>query len=777
MKHQHLFKRLTAGILTALLLVTATPASAASLEGADSIAVNLVKNGNVITNTEDTLTHAPTEAISTYADLPERYDLREEYAIGAIENQSAWGTCWAFASLESLESNTTLQNGEVPDYSEKALAWYVYQNQNGLGVDASLNEGTTVLNDDGIDDNIEDSIYNTGGRIYDSIAQMASGNGASTEAAVPYLNADGDMIEGLQNIGTENHPNDVAITAPSPYGDWTLDNSHLYDNAYRLSDAESILGLYDMRANFEDEASALAYNRNVIIPKAQAMLMEKGALLTDYASSTTQEIGGADYYNPETAAQYNPDYILSDHSVTIVGWDDSYSADNFAITPPGDGAWIVKNSWGDAWGDDGYFYLSYYDTTIDLYLACTADATRTDGVNTYRDTDTLYQYDYCNMRSISLCLYQEIAIGEAAAQAGRTIKAANIFQAQDDETLANVSVTLPYGINETYTIETEIYKLPDNSSPVSGEPVTTQSDTITNKLYTTLDLNTPISLEAGEYYSVVMHIILNNADGTTQGMPVEMGADTPIDVLNADGSVAFQYVYTATAQAGESFIYGLTGDGNEWADVTSDEIQAVYAVPVTNTDGNTIGTTNAGNIMIKAGTVARDTVLTPEAAGAMLTAYDAAGNRLGEFAISEGASIELPYNTATLKVSASEGNTIVFNADDTTYTAKDTINWADLFGKVLSIAITGTERAEGVTNTYSLSLSLGAAPTDPTNPTDPTTPSGDADNTTTPTGTTTATTNTNTGVQATMTPIVIAVVLVATAIVLTVVFWRRKKAQ
>ncbi|OWT33868.1 hypothetical protein BGI41_00005 [Methanobrevibacter sp. 87.7] len=52
----------------------------------------------------------------------------------------------------------------------------------------------------------------------------------------------------------------------------------------------------------------------------------------------------------------------SNHAVTIVGWDDNYSKDNFYYTPAGNGAWIVKNSWGSSWGDNGYFYVSYYDT-------------------------------------------------------------------------------------------------------------------------------------------------------------------------------------------------------------------------------------------------------------------------------------------------------------------------------------------------------------------------------------------------------------------------------
>ena len=42
----------------------------------------------------------------------------------------------------------------------------------------------------------------------------------------------------------------------------------------------------------------------------------------------------------------------TNHAVAIVGWDDNFQGS-------GVGVWIVKNSWGADWGDDGFIYMPY----------------------------------------------------------------------------------------------------------------------------------------------------------------------------------------------------------------------------------------------------------------------------------------------------------------------------------------------------------------------------------------------------------------------------------
>ena len=62
------------------------------------------------------------------------------------------------------------------------------------------------------------------------------------------------------------------------------------------------------------------------------------------------------YCNIEDFGLFGPN-----HAIKIIGWDDNYSKTNFKDQPKNNGAFIVQNSWGEDWGDNGLFYMSYED--------------------------------------------------------------------------------------------------------------------------------------------------------------------------------------------------------------------------------------------------------------------------------------------------------------------------------------------------------------------------------------------------------------------------------
>jgi len=72
------------------------------------------------------------------------------------------------------------------------------------------------------------------------------------------------------------------------------------------------------------------------------------------------------YFSSATSSYYFDGSDYSNHAVAIVGWNDSYDRNNFNNVPPGDGAFIVKNSWGADWGEDGYFRIAYSEMNNDV---------------------------------------------------------------------------------------------------------------------------------------------------------------------------------------------------------------------------------------------------------------------------------------------------------------------------------------------------------------------------------------------------------------------------
>ena len=169
------------------------------------------------------------------------------------------------------------------------------------------------------------------------------------------------------------------------------------------------------------------------------------------------------------------------HAIAIVGWDDNYSRDNFKTKPAGDGAWIIKNSWGTGSGDNGYYYVSYYDTRC-------AQLGRKDVTYTFILNDTIkydknYQYDIPGRTDVFL-------------NSSSTVWYKNLFTAGDDEYLAAVSTYFEKQTNYT------IYIIVNNTLKHTQEG-------FSNMGYYTLNLNQLIHLNKGDVFEVVFKITVD----------------------------------------------------------------------------------------------------------------------------------------------------------------------------------------------------------------------------------------------------------------------------
>jgi C1A family cysteine protease len=126
------------------------------------------------------------------------------------------------------------------------------------------------------------------------------------------------------------------------------------------------------------------------------------------------------FLNADTNAYIYTGTEERNHSVNIVGWDDDFPKEKFVPEAPGNGAFITRNSYGSAWGDDGYFYVSYYDVLIGQKNAVFL------GAEPPGKESAVYQYD-------------ELGATASAGFGSETACAANVFTASSDEVLKAVS--------------------------------------------------------------------------------------------------------------------------------------------------------------------------------------------------------------------------------------------------------------------------------------------------------------------------------------------------
>ena len=235
----------------------------------------------------------------------------------------------------------------------------------------------------------------------------------------------------------------------------------------------------------------------------------------------------SEYYNQDTSSYYYNGFEKPNHDLVIVGWNDNYPKDNFAIKPSEDGAFICKNSWGESFGDDGYFYISYEDVNI-----CQKSIVYT-SLDSPDNYDNIYQTDI-------LGWVGQLGYNEESAYF------ANVYQAEGDEVLKAVSFYAT-GPDTKFSVFV-VTDYEDMDSLNKGRQQVGKGETRYAGYYT-VDLTQDIKLNKGQKYAVIMSI---KTPGSDRPIAIECDAGERTANLDLTDSEGYTSLYGEVWQSVEA---------------------------------------------------------------------------------------------------------------------------------------------------------------------------------------------------------------------------------
>lgn len=228
----------------------------------------------------------------------------------------------------------------------------------------------------------------------------------------------------------------------------------------------------------------------------------------------------SEYYDAEHCAYYHVGNEKANHDVVIVGWDDSYPAANFSTQPEGDGAFICVNSWGEEFGEEGFFYVSYYDSGIGVYNMV---YTKIENNDNY---DNIYQSDLCGW------------VGQLGYNREYGYFA-NVYTAKQNEMLEAVGfyATTPGTEYEVYIVEDFV-----DEQSMSGRQKVAEGSFV-NAGYYTVELDKTVYLPEQSRYAIVVYINSPSSEGPIAIECITDGFASTVDISDGEGYISLHGTY------------------------------------------------------------------------------------------------------------------------------------------------------------------------------------------------------------------------------------------
>lgn len=501
-------KRLLLAVMIVTIFSMSIPLNATATEDTWSVG-DVSESGLYCDGFEPNLPETTQSEASSNVTL-RKYDPRETNSMTAVKGQGNVGACWAFATVAQFEQSVFKHTGLKNSYSEQAAR---------------------IITSNVLDNTIGHTPD------YGNFPNDAN-HPKSFVAAANYITLKNNPVSDDATWIAPNYEIDVPFT----YIDQTsgVDTGAVWQDKFGTSHTNAYAtGIHYVPTDVQSI-------KNAIYEYGSAYLAFCTVNIVDNEATN---------YNDQTYAIYNDDYKRGlMHAAAVVGWDDDFPVSNFKAEngnlPQGNGAYLIKNSWGSNWGDNGYAWISYYDTTAFFgYNTCGV----IDSVAPVSKNEYVLSYDLMppvDKKEI------ELSTGE------NTACMANVYDVSDladDYGEINKVTFYSKDIGSYYKVYVVALDSEDNyAMPTMSELGDIKAEgVIEYESYKTVEFSTPFTFSSDTEKIAV--IVKSTVD-----------TDKKSKVTFAKEALSTDY-YIPKTYPGESYYY----DSGAWYDVTGGEICSV----------------------------------------------------------------------------------------------------------------------------------------------------------------------------------------------------------